>query len=98
MEKLALSVKEAAELLGLSERTVREMAREGRIPFKRIVTGRGSRKGGRIIIPRAALEAWLAAPDEAPAERSLRLAWERETVKRARKAAKAAARASKSAG
>jgi len=93
VEKLALSVKEAAELLGLSERTVREMAREGRIPFKRIVTGRGSRKGGRIIIPRAALEAWLAEADEAPASKAVRLALERDAIRRARKAAKAAAKA-----
>lgn len=41
MEKLAYSVKEAAGLLGLSEPTVREMVRDGRIPAKRIVTGQG---------------------------------------------------------
>lgn len=93
MEKLAYSVKEAAGLLGLSERTVREMVRDGRIPAKRIVTGRGERKGGRMIIPRAALEAWLAEADEPPAARSVRLALEKDAMRRARRAAKAAARA-----
>lgn len=78
MAELALSVKEAAQLLGLSERTVREMVYDGRIPFKRIRTGRGGGEKGRIIIPRRALEEWLAEPDEPPRERTLRLFAEKE--------------------
>jgi excisionase family DNA binding protein len=82
-----LSVKEAASLLGLSERTVREMVHDGRLPAKRVQTGRGSGKGGRVIISRKALEEWLSRPDEPPAARSLRLAWEREAARRPRRAA-----------
>ena len=78
MAELALSVKEAAQLLGLSERTIREMVYDGRIPFKRIRTGRGGGRGGRIIIPRRALEEWLAQPDEPPRARTLRLFAEKE--------------------
>lgn len=46
-----------------------------------------------IIIPRAALKAWLAEADEPPAARSVRLALEKDAMRRARRAAKAAARA-----
>jgi len=59
--RLAYTIEETAQLLGLSPATVYRMVYDGRIPFKR--TGR--EKKSRIIIPAAALEKWLNNADEA---------------------------------
>lgn len=59
--RLAYTVEETAQLLGLSPATVYRMIYNGRIPFKR--TGKGEKN--RIIIPAAALEKWLNSFDEA---------------------------------
>jgi len=56
--RLALTVKEAAEALGISESTMYWMIYQGEIPHNR-VRARGCKGKGRILIPRAALEKWL---------------------------------------
>lgn len=53
-EPLAVSVKEAARMLCLSERTVRDLASDGKIPSKRI--------GGRLIFPLVKLKQWMDDP------------------------------------
>ena len=50
--KISLTVKEAAELLGLSKDTIYRMARENQLPHVRA--------GSRILFHRPRLEAWLA--------------------------------------
>ena len=47
----ALSVREAAEILGVCEQTVRKAARQGRIPALRVLK--------RVLIPRAGLDRLL---------------------------------------
>lgn len=71
--ELALTVKEAAELLGLSERTVYEMCYRCQIPFRR-VHARGTGKQGKILISRQALEKWLAEGEPERKKQKLRLA------------------------
>lgn len=83
-EPLAFSVKQAARLLGLSTRTVYDMVYTGQLPAKRIVTSRGQGKGGKYIIPKWAIDEWLATPDEPRMERNLRLLWEREAKRKKR--------------
>ena len=56
--KLALTVKEAAAALGVSESTVYWMCYRGEIPHNR-VKARGCNGKGKILISRAALEKWL---------------------------------------
>jgi excisionase family DNA binding protein len=75
MADLALTVKEAAQLLGLSERTVYEMCYKREIPFRR-VRARGTGKQGKIIISRKALERWLeeGEPERKKKQPKLRLA------------------------
>lgn len=75
MAELALTVKEAAELLGLSERTVYEMCYRRQIPFRR-VRARGTGKQGKILISRQALEKWLeeGEPERKAKKPKLRLA------------------------
>lgn len=51
MEKLAYSVSEAAEVLGVAPNTVYSMVAKKQIPFRRL--------GSRIIIPVPALLKWL---------------------------------------
>ena len=51
MEKLAYSVSEAAEVLGVAPNTVYSMVAKKQIPFRRL--------GSRIIIPIPALLKWL---------------------------------------
>lgn len=56
--RLALSVKEAAAALGLSETTVYWMVYENSIPHRR-VKARGCNGKGRILIPVDAVKQWL---------------------------------------
>lgn len=56
-ERLTYSVKEAADALGVSEWTVREEIRTGRIESVRL--------GSRILIPRFALERLVNMPERA---------------------------------
>lgn len=59
MAELALSVREVAKLLGLSEHTIYHMVYARQIPHKRIRTARGKGKSGKIIFSRVLLEKWL---------------------------------------
>ncbi len=56
--KLALTVKEAAAALGVSESTIYWMVYQGTIPHNR-VKARGCNGQGKILISKAALERWL---------------------------------------
>ncbi len=58
MQKMALSVKDAAEELGISESTCYWMIHTGALPHNR-VSARGSKGKGKILISRMALEKWL---------------------------------------
>ncbi len=58
MQKMALSVKDAAEELGISESTCYWMVHTGALPHNR-VSARGSKGKGKILISRMALEKWL---------------------------------------
>ena len=58
MAELALTVKEAAAALSVSESTLYWMVYMGEIPHRRI-RARGCKGKGRILISRAALEKWL---------------------------------------
>ncbi len=51
--RLALRPKEAAEALGISDRTLRKWMRDDGLPFLRI--------DGCVLIPRGQLEEWMAA-------------------------------------
>ena len=53
VERATLSVVEAARIMGVSKNVAYEAARRGEIPSIRL--------GGRILVPRAALERLLAA-------------------------------------
>ncbi len=64
-ERIAYSVAEAAEALGISTDSVYNMVYRGAIPYRRTV-GRGTRGKGRILIPRLALEQWLMGEVEMP--------------------------------
>ena len=59
--KVALSMKEVAQALGVAEHTVRRLVRDGELPAIRI-------SERRIIIPAEALNNWLSA--KADADRS----------------------------
>jgi len=54
-DKLVLSVKEAAEILGVHENTLRKRIADGSIPSRKL--------GNRVLIPVSALRAWLEADD-----------------------------------
>lgn len=56
--KMALTVKEAAGALGVSESTVYWMCYQKEIPHNR-VRARGAKGKGRILISKAELEKWL---------------------------------------
>ena len=58
MAELALTVKEAAAALSVSESTLYWMVYMGEIPHQR-VKARGCRGKGKILISRVALEKWL---------------------------------------
>jgi excisionase family DNA binding protein len=64
--RLTYSVDEVAAILGISRSTVYECIARGEIPAKRI--------GRRVIVVRAALEAFLTGPDHScgPPARRLR--------------------------
>ncbi len=50
-DRLALRPKEAADALGVGERTVRRWMRDNALPYRRL--------DGVVLIPRRALEQWL---------------------------------------
>lgn len=52
-ERATLTVPQTAEVLGISKNRAYELCAEGLIPHLRL--------GGRIVIPVAALERWLAS-------------------------------------
>ena len=52
---LVLSVQEAAKALGVSDRTLRDMTKAGRVPHVRL----GCSKRGRVVYPVVALQEWL---------------------------------------
>jgi excisionase family DNA binding protein len=56
-DRLTLTVKEAARLLGLGETKTYNLARDGKIPALRF--------GRRIVIPRRRFERWLEEASEA---------------------------------
>lgn len=58
MAELALTVKEAAAALGVSESTVYWMCYQGEIPHRRI-KARGSKGKGKILLSRKVVEEWL---------------------------------------
>ncbi len=62
--KIALTVKEAAAALGVSESTVYWMCYQGAIPHNR-VKARGCNGKGKILISKAALERWLEGEADA---------------------------------
>ncbi|AZS14568.1 helix-turn-helix domain-containing protein [Paenibacillus lutimineralis] len=51
MQRITLTVSEAAQLIGVSQTTVYAMAREGQIPHARV--------RNRILFHRDVIEAWL---------------------------------------
>ena len=55
-ERLAYSVKEVAETLGISKGSVYEMTRTGRLDHVKV--------GSRILIPRHALDKLLTTPEQ----------------------------------
>lgn len=62
MAEMAMTVKEAAEALGVSTSSVYWMCYQKEIPHNR-VRARGKAGKGRILISRAALEKWLRGED-----------------------------------
>lgn len=58
MEKLAVSVSEAAKLISVSKSTCYQMCEQGRLPAIRITEK-------RLIIPVKALQEWLDKQSEA---------------------------------
>ena len=60
MERLTVTVPEAAQLLGVSRMTAYSAVREGSIPSVRI--------GRRLLVPRAALERLLTLPEPIKSE------------------------------
>lgn len=79
MPDLVLSIKEAAQMSGLSEATIRRLAYYNKIPCKRIDTGLGKR-GWRVLILRKAFEDWLLTPDM-PTPRKVRGVFEPRITK-----------------
>jgi excisionase family DNA binding protein len=62
MDKIALTVKETAQALGISESAVYWMVYRNELPHTR--TGARGRKGkGKILIPVQALEKWLVGKE-----------------------------------
>jgi excisionase family DNA binding protein len=69
MAELALTVKEAAAVTGLSESTVYWLVYRNEIPHRRI-KAKGCQGKGKILISRAGLEKWLMGTDTSVSERS----------------------------
>jgi len=60
--KLALSLREAARAIGVSERTLWEYVKRGDVPSVRMGrAGKRTAKGRRVLIPVDSLRAWLLA-------------------------------------
>ena len=57
-EKLAFSIDETAELLGLSRSGVKELIYHGELKVRRV--------GRRVLVPRWCLDEFLARTDEIP--------------------------------
>lgn len=57
-ERLAVSAKEAAQMLGVTDRTVRNWTKSGELHARRI--------GGRVLYPVASLNAFLNEHDDNP--------------------------------
>lgn len=55
-DKIALNVTEAAEALGVSRPTVYQLCRRADFPAARV--------GGRVLIPKSKLQAWLEKQTE----------------------------------
>ena len=55
VERLAVSIAEAAKMCGIGRTLAYQLALRGELPVRRI--------GGRMIVPIAALKEWLAAQD-----------------------------------
>ncbi len=53
--KLALSVREAAEALGISERLLRSLTQQGKVPHVRL----GPSEQSRLVYPVEVLQEWL---------------------------------------
>jgi excisionase family DNA binding protein len=52
-EKMLMSVREAAQALGIGRDTAYGLIRDGRLPAVRV--------GRRVLVPRTALERWIEA-------------------------------------
>ena len=55
LDRVAYSVLDVADMLGVSQEQVYRLVRAGRMPHKRL--------GRRIVIPRVLFEQWLVATD-----------------------------------
>ncbi len=64
-KRLAYSIKEASEMLGLSKSRLYEMVQFDEIPYMRI--------GGKILLPKKEFESWLKARVVMPQPRALGL-------------------------
>jgi excisionase family DNA binding protein len=64
-KRLAYTVKEAAEMLGLSRSRLYEMVQFDEIPYMKI--------GGKILLPKKEFESWLKARVVMPQKRNLRI-------------------------
>lgn len=62
LERLTYTVEEVAELLGIGRRFAYEMVRNGEIPSVRLggKESRGRIVGGRLLVPRHALQKWIS--------------------------------------
>lgn len=65
VERIALSVKEAAEAMGLSESAVYWMCYRQEIPHRR-TKARGCKGKGKILIPVDEVKRWLRGEDVKP--------------------------------
>lgn len=63
-DRLAYTVKEVAELIGVSIKTVYRMIEIGTIPYKKLDASGVAGKRGMFIIPADALHKWLSRTDE----------------------------------
>lgn len=64
-KRLAYSIKEASELLGLSKSRLYEMVQFDEIPYMRV--------GGKILLPKKEFESWLKARVVMPQPRAQKL-------------------------